>query len=220
MLEENSIAALNDITTEYIRSILKPSGGFLAEVEAYARKMHVPIIHSETAALLLVLGRLKKPMRILEIGTAIGYSALVMSRFLEQGGRIDTIERNEKYADIAKVNVKKAGLENSINIIKGDAGDILKCLDRTYDMIFLDAAKGQYIELLEDCIRLLCNGGILVSDNVLYKGMVAGGKETVRRKKTLVVRLRKYLEGVCGSERLESCVIPVGDGVAVSYKLY
>lgn len=208
-----------DLTADYIRSILKPAEGLLGELEAYARERHVPIISPETAALLLVLGRLKKPSRVLEIGTAIGYSAIVMSRFLEQGGRIDTIEHNEKYAEIAKRNVKKAGLEKAINIITGEAEDVLKCLDRIYDMIFLDAAKGQYIELLEDCLRLLEKGGLLVSDNVLYKGMVAGAENTIRRKKTIVVRIRKYLEAICGDDRLESCIIPVGDGVAVTYKL-
>ncbi len=206
-----------DGTTLYIRNTIKRSEGLLKELEEYARVHHVPIIQPETASLLLVLGRLKNPSRILEIGTAIGYSAILMSQFLEQGGRIDTIERYERVAELAKLNIKNAGLDKSINLIRGEAIDVLQCLDRQYDMIFLDAAKGQYPEFLPDCLRLLAKGGLLVSDNVLYKGMVSGEENVARRKKTIVTRLRSYLEDICENPDLDTSIIPIGDGVAVSY---
>jgi predicted O-methyltransferase YrrM len=208
-----------DSTTQYIRNTLRRSEGLLKELEAYAAEHHVPIIQPETASLLNVLGRLKKPSRILEVGTAIGYSAITMSRFLEPGGRIDTIELNERSADIAEANIKRAGLEKVINLIRGDAHDVLQCLERQYDMIFLDAAKGQYPEFMPDCLRLLSREGLLVTDNVLYKGMVAGEESVVRRKKTIVTRLRSYLEEICANPELDTSIVPIGDGVAISYKL-
>jgi predicted O-methyltransferase YrrM len=137
---------------------------------------------------------------------------------LEPDGKIDTIERFELMADKAKENVKRAGKEDIINIIVGDASEVLPCLDKRYDMIFLDAAKGQYPEFLPDCLRMLNIGGLLISDNVLYKGMVANDELVVRRKKTIVKRMRTYLDSICNHEQLDTTILPVGDGVAISYK--
>jgi predicted O-methyltransferase YrrM len=159
-----------------------------------------------------------RPKRILEVGTAIGYSAILFSRFLAKDGRIDTIDRHERMIEKAKENIKKAGLDNIINIIMGDAMEVLACLDKKYDMIFLDAAKGQYPEFLPHCLRMLENGGLLVSDNVLYKGMIASDDLVVRRKITIVKRLRSYLDSICNMDELETSIIPIGDGVALSYK--
>ena len=209
---------VNESSNLFIRSLLKKQTGILREMQEYALEHHVPIIQPETAALLKVAGLLKKPLRILEIGTAIGYSAIIMSSFIQPGGRIDTIERYEKMADIACENIIKAGLQNIIKVIRGEAADVLACLEKEYDMIFLDAAKGQYPEFLPDCLRLLSKGGLLVSDNVLYKGMVSGAEGAERRKKTIVVRLRQYLEELCNNPELETGILPVGDGVALSYK--
>lgn len=208
----------HDYINDYIRKTIKPNNGILKELEEYAAGNHVPIIQPEVAALIILAGRLLKPERILEAGTAIGYSAILMSRILETGGRIDTIERNELMLERAKENIRKAGLENTINIIAGDALEVLKCLDKQYDLIFLDAAKGQYPEFLVECMRMLGKGGLLVSDNVLYKGMVANDELVVRRKKTIVRRMRDYLDILCKDERLDTSIIPIGDGVALSYR--
>lgn len=208
-----------EFTTEYIRKTIKRKSGLLAELEEYAEQYHVPIVQPEVANLISVLGRMQKPSNILEIGTAIGYSAILMSEFLEPGGRIDTIERYDRMIELARENIKKAALEDAINVIAGDATEVLQCLDRQYDMIFLDAAKGQYPEFLPECLRMLKKGGILVSDNVLYKGMTANDELVVRRKKTIVKRMRDYLNRICNDENLDTCIIPIGDGVAVSYRL-
>jgi len=203
---------------DYIRKTIKRNEGILSELEKFAEAQHVPIIQPEVARLLLVLGRLKRPRRILEVGTAIGYSAILLSDVLEPGGKIDTIERYELMADRAKENIKRAGKEDIINVILGDASEVLTCLDKKYDMIFLDAAKGQYPEFLPDCLRMLDSGGLLVSDNVLYKGMVANDELVVRRKKTIVKRLRAYLDTICNHDQLDTTILSIGDGVAISYK--
>jgi len=203
---------------DYIRSILKDSEGLLKELEQYAIEHGVPIVTPETAHLLSVLGRLTKPERILEIGTAIGYSTILLAKTLLPGGKMDTIERQEKMLVKARENIKKAGLEGVVNVIAGDAGEVLKCLDKQYDLIFLDAAKGQYPEFLPECLRMLKSGGLLISDNVLYKGMIANDELVVRRKKTIVNRMRTYLELLCNDPGLDTSILPVGDGVALSYK--
>lgn len=207
-----------DYITEYIRATIKPNTGLLAQLEQYADENHVPIIQPEVAALLKVLGKLNKPARILEVGTAIGYSSILFSGFLKPGGVIDTIERNEQMIELARKNIKTAGLQDTINVIAGDAMEVLGCLDKQYDMIFLDAAKGQYSEFLEQSKRMLAAGGLLISDNVLYKGMIATDELVVRRKKTIVTRMRSFLKTLCQDESFETSIIPIGDGVALSYK--
>jgi predicted O-methyltransferase YrrM len=207
-----------DYINDYIRNTLKKSEGLLKELEDFAKENHVPIVHPEVAKLLQVVGMTKKPKRILELGTAIGYSSILLSGILQPDGKIDTIERYELMVERAKGNIKKAGLEDVINIIVGDAMEVLKCLNKQYDLIFLDAAKGQYPEFLPECLRLLSPGGLLISDNILYKGMIASDDLVVRRKKTIVKRLRSYLDMLCSSDDLETSIIPIGDGVAISYK--
>lgn len=207
-----------DYITKYIRETISRKEGLLKELEDYADTNHVPIVQPEVASLITVLGNMQRPGRILEIGTAIGYSAILMTSFLKPGGKIDTIERYEAVAEKAAENIKKAGKEDTINLIVGDALEVLSCLDKQYDMIFIDAAKGQYLEFFPHCMRMLVKGGLLVSDNVLYKGMVTNDELVVRRKKTIVTRLRKYLQTICSSNELETSIIPIGDGVAVSYK--
>lgn len=203
---------------EYIRKTIKGNTGILAEMEEFAHQNHVPIIHPEVGRMMTVLGNMLKPARILEVGMAIGYSTILFSTFLQPGGKIDTIERYDLMIERARYNIKRAGLEDTINIIAGDALEVLSCLDKKYDMIFLDAAKGQYPEFLPECLRMLNKGGLLVSDNVLYKGMIASDELVVRRKKTIVKRMRDYLDSICKNEELETSIIPIGDGVALSYK--
>lgn len=207
-----------DYINDYVRATIKKNSGILAGLEEFAKENHVPIVHPEVARLMLVLGRITRPGRILEVGTAIGYSAILLSQVLGPGGKIDTVDRYELMIKRAKENIKSAGLDDVINVIIGDALDVLKCLDKKYDMIFLDAAKGQYLEFLPECMRMLGTGGVLLSDNVLYKGMVANDELVVRRKKTIVRRMRDYLDVICNSDELETTLIPIGDGFAISYR--
>lgn len=216
--EKNTI--VYDYITEYIRNTINEDVGILKELRDYAQLNNIPIIQPETAKLLLVLGRIIKPKRILEIGTAIGYSSILLSETLQPGGIIDTVENFDKMIEIARENIKTAGCQDIINTIAGDAIDVIMCLDKKYNLIFLDAAKGQYLELLPECLRLLVPGGVLISDNVLYKGMVANNRLVIKRKKTIVKRLREYLDCICNDRSLDTCILPVGDGVAVSVKKF
>lgn len=198
--------------------ILKPGEGLLKEMEQCAARNYVPIVNRDTAELLIVLGRLIKPVRILEVGTAIGYSAILLSGILAPGGRIDTIERDEDMVLKAHEYIRRAGLADTIAVIAGEASEVLACLDKTYDMIFLDAAKGQYPAFLPECLRLLKGGGLLVSDNVLFMGMVDSGEPVGRKKRTIVNNMRTYLDMLRSDPSLDTCILPVGDGVALSYK--
>lgn len=188
----------------------------MGEMEAFAKEYHVPISQPETMKLLELLVWVGRVESVLEIGCAIGYSAIGM---MGAGcSRIDTIELSEDAARVARENFHRAGLEEKITLYQGDAAEILPTLEGSYDMIFLDAAKAQYGTFFPHCLRLLKKGGLLVSDNVLYKGMTATDELLQRRKITIVKRLRAYLTMLSSSEELETSVLPVGDGVALSYK--
>ena len=205
-------------TVEFLRSAIKRDTGFLRELEEYARLHHVPIIQPESAALLKLLVKLHKPQKILEAGTAIGYSACIMSVAMDKPGIIDTIEIDEKLVDMAKKNIKTMCYDNCIRVIWGDALEVMECLNSTYDMIFLDAAKGQYIEYLNHALRLLRPGGLLVTDNVLYKGLVAQKDKIQHKHRTIATKLKEYLRLICSHERLETSIVPIGDGMAISLK--
>lgn len=207
-----------DYITQYIRNTIPKTEGILKEMEDFAFKHHVPIVHPEVARLITVVAEMVSPSNILEIGTAIGYSAILLSQTLEPGGKIITIDRYEKMIKMARQNIKKANLEDTITIIEGDATQILPNLEGQYDFIFIDAAKGKYLEFLPHCLRLAKAGGVIVSDNVLYKGMIASDELVVKRKKTIVKRMRDYLTTISHHPQLESTIIPIGDGVAISYK--
>ncbi len=203
---------------DYIRSITPKNTDYLTNLELYAQENHVPIIERETAQLLKVLLKTNRPKNILEVGCAIGYSALIMAESTERDTKITTIERNEAMVELAKENIDGSEYKDKIRIIQGDAEEILPHLSETYDFIFLDAAKGQYMEFFNYCASLLKKGGMIVSDNVLYKGMVATDELVVKRKKTIVRRLRSYLQYINELDGYTSCVIPIGDGVALTYK--
>ena len=203
---------------KYIRSILPKPDDYISAMETYAKENHVPIIEPEVGQLLKVLLKTNKPKNILEVGTAIGYSALVMAGVTSEDCQITTIERRQDMVELAKANIDKTEYRNRIRIIQGDAIEVLPNLKNQYDFIFLDAAKGQYLEFFNDCIRFLKPGGLIVSDNVLFKGMVAADELVIRRKKTIVKRLRSFLEHINNLEGYTSCVLPVGDGVALTYK--
>lgn len=202
---------------EYLRGVIKRESGFLKELEEYAELNYIPIVAPESAALLKILVTIHKPSRILEAGTAIGYSSIIMANTHKEAV-IDTIEIDESMAEMAKENIAKAGLKERIRVLAGDALEVMKCLSTPYDMIFLDAAKGQYIEYFEEALRLLKPGGLLVSDNILYKGLVAQKDPVPHKHRTITVKLREYLNTICHDPRLETSVIPIGDGMAVSVK--
>lgn len=203
---------------DFIRKSLPASDGLLSELEQYAAAHHVPIIQPEVAGLLRLLCKLHKPRKVLEIGSAIGYSALLMAKETE-GAQITTVERSAEMAQCARENIAKAGASDCIDVLEADAEALLPVLDGSYDMIFLDAAKAHYITFLPDCVRLLRQGGLLVSDNVLYGGMVANRELLIRRKITIVKRLKKYLDAICHTPDLASTILSIGDGVALSYKM-
>lgn len=209
---------VNDKVENYIRETLKPSQGLLRDLELYAEENSVPIIHKEVADLLRVILKLKRPKKILELGCAIGYSSLFFADVLDGDVEIVTTERNPIMLDRAQDNIKKAGMEDRIKILVGDAEETLKDLEGTFDMIFIDAAKGHYKMFFDMLIGKLNHGGIVISDNILYKGMIASDDYVVRRKKTIVKRMRTYLDYICDLEGISTSLIPIGDGLAISYK--
>ncbi|HKM03413.1 MAG TPA: O-methyltransferase [Lachnospiraceae bacterium] len=203
----------------FINSLDKGNTPFLHEIEKYAIETNVPIVRPEMQSLLKFLLMFKQPKQILEVGTAIGFSALLMSEYGPSDCHITTIEKYEKRIPIAKENFKKAGKEENITLLEGDASEILKELEGTYDFIFMDAAKGQYIHFMPDMIRLLSNGGLLVSDNVLQDGDIIESRYAItRRNRTIHSRMRDYLFELKHNDQLETVILPVGDGVTLSIK--
>ncbi len=207
---------------EYLISLLKEEDEPLKSLRATAEKeeSYAPIVTKDTAQFLKTMLLILKPLRILEVGTAIGYSSILMAKNTPDETEIITLERYEKAADIAIENIFKAGYEKKIRVVKGEAAEIINWLDGEFDMVFLDGAKGQYIEFLPRIIELLKTGGVLITDDVLYKNMTNSEEaaEVRHRKITIVQRLRKYLDVITNHPRLETTVLQVGDGVAVSYK--
>lgn len=203
----------------YIDSLDRGNTPFLNEIEKYALETQVPIVRKATQSLLKFLLAFAKPESILEVGTAIGFSALLMSEYGPEGCHITTIEKYEKRIPIARENFKRAHKEDQITLLEGDAAEILKGLNGSYDLIFMDAAKGQYLNFLPDVLRLLGPGGLLVSDNVLQEGEVIQSRFAVnRRDRTIHARMREYLYELKHSQALETVVLPVGDGVALTIR--
>lgn len=200
----------------YIRSTIRKRDGIFADMEKFAKENEVPISQIETIRLIEILIRLGNIKNVLEVGAAIGYSAICMA--WAGATKIDTIEINADAVRVARKNIELAGYNDRITVHEGDAREVLKELDGKYDMIFVDAAKGQYNEFFENCMRMLKVGGILVSDNVLYKGMTATDELVQHRKITIVKRLRTYVDMLCNHPKLETDVLPIGDGVALSIK--
>ena len=203
----------------FLHSLETENSEILETIEAEALRDQVPIIRKEMQSFLKVLLAVKKPMRILEIGTAVGFSALLMSESVSKDCKITTIEKYEKRIPIACQNFKRAGKDAQIELLEGDALEILKQLDGSYDFIFMDAAKGQYVFYLEETIRLLEKDGVLVSDNVLQDGDVIESRFAVeRRNRTIHARMREFLYNLKHDPRILTTIIPLGDGVAVSVK--
>ncbi len=204
---------------DYILSLDKDSSPLVRTIEQEAIRDYVPIIRKESQSLLRVLLKIKKPGQVLEVGTAIGFSAILMGECLPEDSHLTTIEKYEKRIPIAKENFKRAGMEDKITLIEGDAVEVLKGLEGPYDFIFMDAAKGQYIHFLPEVLRLLAPGGILVSDNVLQDGDVVESRyAVVRRNRTIHSRMRDYLWTLKHMEGFETIVLPIGDGMTISVK--
>ena len=201
----------------YLRSVRRLRTGLLGEIEKKARLENFPVSGPETSDLLELLCRLRQPERILEIGTCIGFSALLMAETC-QGAHIDTVERNPVMLPLAKENFAKFPHHHILQM-EGDALDILPKLDGGYDLVFMDAAKGQYPKFFMMIKSLLKKGGILVADNVLFNGYVAEGAPDVRRNRTIVTRLDEYLKTLENDADFQTVILPVSDGVTVSYKI-
>ena len=203
----------------YINSLDNGNTEFLEEIEKEARQNYVPVIRKETQNLLKLLLAMNRPKRILEVGTAVGFSALLMEEYNPVACKITTIENYEKRIPIARQNFLSAGKQNVIELLEGDAAEVLKTLQEPYDFIFMDAAKGQYINFLPEVMRLLKTGGVLVSDNVLQDGDIIESRFAVtRRDRTIHKRMRDYLYEITHMEELMTSVLPVGDGVTISVK--
>lgn len=204
----------------FLDELIPDRGEFLRELrrKSQLEESYAPIVQKSTEQLIVTLLKLIKPARVLEVGTAVGYSAILMADNLPEESTIVTIERYKKHADIAVDNVFESGYEKKIKVIEGEAAEVLHWLDGGFDFIFLDAAKGQYIEFLPDILRLLNSGGVLLSDNILYHGMIENEEKVERRKITIVKRLHMYLEEIMTNENLTTSIIPIGDGVALSVK--
>ena len=203
----------------YINSLDMGNTPFLEELEQYALSERVPIIRREMQSFIKMFLAVQQPKRILEVGTAIGFSTLLMCEYGTKDLEIVTIENYEKRIPIAKANFKEAGRESQITLLEGDAGQILKELDGSFDMIFMDAAKGQYINWLPDVMRLMRKGSVLISDNVLQEGDIIESHYLVeRRNRTIYKRMREYLYELKHNPALITSIIPLGDGVTVSVK--
>ena len=211
---------VDERTITYINSLEQGDSEFLRMIAKEAAASFVPIIRKETGSLLNTLVEMKRPRRILEVGTATGYSALLMSEHMPEGSTITTIEKYEKRIPVARENFRRGGKEDVITLLPGDAAEILKSLSGPYDFIFMDAAKGQYIHFLPEVLRLMPVGGVLVSDNVLQDGDLIESRFAVtRRNRTIHARMREYLYTIKHMEELETAVIPIGDGVTISVKI-
>lgn len=203
----------------YINSLDRGNSPICEQIEQEAKSDRVPIIRREMGNLLKVLITLKQPSRILEVGAAVGYSSILMSEYMPAGCTITTIENYEKRIPDARRNFERAGKESVITLLEGDAAQILKQLAGSYDFIFMDAAKGQYIYFLPDILRLMPAGGLLISDNVLQEGDIVQSRFGVtRRNRTIHARMREYLYQLTHHEQLLTSVVPIGDGITLSVK--
>lgn len=188
----------------------------LMKIKEKALEEHIPIIMDDTLEVIAGILTKIKPQNILEIGAAVGYSAMCFSEYLQDGGKIDTIERDEERIVQAKENFKKVGVEDKIKLYEGDAVEILPTLNGSYDVVFIDAAKGKYPFFLDQALRMLNDKGVIIADNVLYKGYVMSDYNK-HKQRTAVRNLREYIARVNEDANLETEILEVGDGLAISY---
>ena len=209
--DERLASFINSFNTDYDEVI--------TSIRKEAEENRVPVIRREAGEFIKMLIMMNKPKRILEIGSAIGFSAIFMSRFLEDGAHITTIENYQPRIEEAKKNIERAGAQDVITLLEGDALEILPGLSGEYDMVFMDAAKGQYGSFFKDAIRLLGEGGILLCDNVLQDGDVLESRFAVtRRNRTIHSRMREYLYELTHDPELETAILNIGDGMSLSIK--
>ena len=187
----------------------------LEKIKQKALEEHIPIIMDDTLEVIAKYLKEIEPQKILEIGTAVGYSAMCFSEYLADGGKIDTIERDEERIKEAKVNIKNVGVEEKINIYEGDAVEILPTLNDKYDVVFIDAAKGKYPFFLKEALRMINENGIIFADNILYKGYVMSDCNK-HKQRTAVRNLREYIKETSENPNLETEILEVGDGLAIS----
>ena len=210
---------VDDRITTYLHSLEMPDIPVIEEIEKEALEAYVPIIRKETQSFLKVLLTIQKPKRILEVGTAVGFSAVLMSHYMPKDGHIITIENYEKRIPVARANFARAEKEDKITLLEGDALEVMKTLEGPYDFIFMDAAKGQYIHYMPEVLRLLAPEGVLMSDNGLQDGDITQSRFAVeRRNRTIHSRMREYLYELKHHEGLRTSILPLGDGVALSVK--
>ncbi|MBS3970787.1 MAG: O-methyltransferase [Clostridia bacterium] len=206
------------LLADFLKTFVPKRDALLKQIEQEGLEDKIPIADPQTAGLLYLLAKIHNSRRILEIGTATGYSTIWLARAVAPHGRVTTIEINHLRHRRAREYFQRAGLDNNITAYLGDALNILPQLPGDFDFIFMDAAKGQYISFFEYAYDLLAPGGILVADNVLFKGMVAPGAKYPRRKRTLVIRLRKFLRMLNNHPNLVTAILPLEDGVALCFK--
>ena len=217
-MEDNMI--VNERIVSYIHSLEKTNSEVLEKIEEQAHIDNVPIIRKEMESFLRVMLYIKKPKRILELGTAVGYSAILMSECIDEDGKITTIENYEKRIVEAKKNIELSGKGQVIELLEGDATEVMKTLpSQQFDFVFMDAAKAQYIYFLPEVLRLMKKGAVLITDNVLQEGDLIESRFVVeRRDRTIHKRMREYLEVVKNHEELETSIVPIGDGITISVK--
>ena len=210
---------VNERVVAYINSLDCGNSDICNTIEKEAIADEVPIIRKEMGNLLKVLLQLVQPERILEVGTAVGYSSILMSENMPEKCTITTIENYDKRIPVARNNFKRAGKENVITLIEGDALEVLKTLEGPYDFIFMDAAKGQYINYLPDIKRVLRKGGLLISDNILQEGEIVESRYAVtRRNRTIHTRIREYVYELTQTKDFVTSIVPIGDGITLSVK--
>ena len=211
---------VNERIVSYIHSLEKTNSEVLEKIEEQAHIDNVPIIRKEMESFLRVMLYIKKPKRILELGTAVGYSAILMSECIDEDGKITTIENYEKRIVEAKKNIELSGKGQIIELLEGDATEVMKTLpSQLFDFVFMDAAKAQYIYFLPEVLRLMKKGAVLITDNVLQEGDLIESRFVVeRRDRTIHKRMREYLEVVKNHEELETSIVPIGDGITISVK--
>ena len=208
-----------DKLSEYINNIHPPLSGALGELQRYAEDRGIPIIDPVTMHFLSTVLSLKRPKDVLEIGCAVGFSAGLISRYLAKDGHITTIDRYDIMIAEAKRNFEKLGITDKVTLLEGNATDILPELSGSYDFIFLDAAKGQYLQMLPDCIRLLKSGGIFIADDILQSGRIAKDRLDIpKRQRTIHTRLRQFLDQIVNYEGVEASILPIDDGVLFAVK--
>lgn len=209
---------MDGLTAQYLSSLLKTDDA-MHRLKDRMQEKEIPVVTDEALKLIEVLMQSSKVRSVLEIGTAVGVSSMFFASFMGESGRVTTIERDDHSYMQALKNIENLGFNDQIKVLHGDATELLAQLTDSYDMVFLDGAKAHYIHMLDDCIRLLKVGGILIADNVLFRGMVSGEAPLRRRKITIVKRMRMFLEEISRRNDLTTSILPIGDGVSISVRI-